>query len=620
MKKIISLLSTLSLVASVFALDLSFRITPQMIFTQGQYYGNYIGASLQTDVKFFNLLNVGLEGSYLTTKPDNVDKNINLFNAGLGAGVVYSPFSRLSVGAGAAFGVSILSTDIISESISDLYWRGYGEVGFRITPTLTINATGGYSSYILNNGSPVFSGPFAGVSVQINTVVGNKGSGACDVDFRQDGNVYPLFQQVYRQSPVGSVTVTNGESAEIRNVYVSFRAGKYTSSALRSEKINNIKPMGRVDFPLYVDFSSELLKFSENGKLSGEIVIEYELVGKKKVSVQPISLSVSNRNAYVWGNNESLAAFVSSETPEILEYAKYVAGVARNDLYSGMNRNIQFAAAMFESLRASGITYSGDKTTPYKEYHLSNKTDFIQYPLQTMNFLGGDLDDIGILLASCLESVGVSTGFIPYDDDFIVLVGMDIKPNQAGNHFGDLEGLIIDENNVFFALSMANFSKGFVRSRSEGAKLIKKILSDAEHEYEYILVHDVWEVYPSAIYTGTGSTLLKPVQNIVVKNMSSSINDYIAVDLDAVIKNAKSEGNTNKIGMAYVRSGHYSEALNEFNKGAAKGNVASMNNMGNVLLIQKDYAGAAYWFKRVLAKEPENATALAGLEKANSKL
>ena len=94
--------------------------------------------------------------------------------------------------------------------------------------------------------------------------------------------IYPLFQQVYRITPVTIAQITNGESAEMRNVTVSFRAGKYTSSALKSEVVPVIKRMKTFDIPLYVDFSSELLIFSENGMLSGEVVIEYELLGKKK--------------------------------------------------------------------------------------------------------------------------------------------------------------------------------------------------------------------------------------------------------------------------------------------------------------------------------------------------
>ena len=62
-----------------------------------------------------------------------------------------------------------------------------------------------------------------------------------------------------------------------------------------------------------------------------------------------------------------------------------------------MNRNIQFAASMFEALRSSGLVYSNDKQTPYKTFHLSGEQDYILYPLQTMDFSSGNLDELGIL-------------------------------------------------------------------------------------------------------------------------------------------------------------------------------------------------------------------------------
>ena len=135
---------------------------------------------------------------------------------------------------------------------------------------------------MVHNGNPVLSGPFAGLSIKFNFSTGKSARAACYADLDNSGDIYPLFQQVYRITPVAIAQITNGESAEIRNVTVSFRAGKYTSSALKSEVVPVIKRMKTFDIPLYVDFSSELLKFSENGMLSGEVVIEYELLGKKK--------------------------------------------------------------------------------------------------------------------------------------------------------------------------------------------------------------------------------------------------------------------------------------------------------------------------------------------------
>ncbi|MCR5188419.1 MAG: tetratricopeptide repeat protein [Treponema sp.] len=623
MKKIISAFaSCVILLSTAFSFDFSLRVSPVVTFPTQNHYSLGFGGYAQADLLLFNLVTVGLEGGFISETPENFSSSINFTSGGLGLGAYYNPFSRLYLGAGAAIGLYNYSFETASgaRSASDLYWRAYGEAGFRFNPTITLSATGGYVSYMIANSSPVLSGPFAGLSVKFNFSAGKSAKGACYADIDSNGAIYPLFQQVYRISPIANATIVNGESAEIRKVKVSFRAGKYTSSALQSEVIPVINRMKKVEVPLYVDFSSELLRFNENGMLSGELVIEYELLGKKKTSIQNLTLEVTNRNSYVWGNNESFAAFISPDTPEVLEYAKYVAGIARNDLYTGMNRNIQFAASMFEALRTSGLVFSDDKQTPYVKYHLSTEDDYIQYPLQTMDFSSGDLDELGILLASCLESVGVETAYMPLDDDFIVFVGMGIKPTAVNNHFGDEESVVVTEDNVYFGLSMAEFSKGFVRSRAKAAELIKKCNNDTENDYEFIATHDAWTIYPPAVYTGSGESLKKPGQAEIKRLTANAVQDYINTDIAKVIQNARASGDSNKIGLAYVKAARYSDAKAEFQKGANTGNVAAINNLANVYFIEKNYSAAISQYKRVLQLDPENKTALRGLENCNSKL
>lgn len=627
-KKVLSTILSIFVIFNINALDMSVRISPDSVFPLQDKYEPAFGGILQFDFDLFDLITAGIEvGDFAEAPTGMQDKLVNFSHFGLGVGAYYNVFSRMYVGAGAGLGLYMLSFESTNEagetstsSTSDMYYRAYGEIGFRINPTVTISGTGGYISYNISNSTPSMSGPYAGVSVKLNFSTGKTAKNACYANISQNGHVYPLFQQVYRYSPVATATIVNGESAEIRNVTVSFRAGKYTSSALKSDVIPMIKKMQSYEVPLTVDFSSELLRFNENSRISGELVIEYELLGKKKTSVQTVSFSVSNRNTYVWGNNESIAAFISPDTPEILEYAKYVAGIARNDLYTGMNRNIQFAAAMFEALRSSGLTFSDDKTTPYSEYHLSDEADFIQYPLQTMDFSSGDLDELGILYASCLESVGVETAFIPLADDFLVLVGLGAKPSAAGNHFGDINSVAVTEDNVYFALSMAEFTKGFAKSRAQGAKLIAQCNTDEEGFYEFIITRDAWAIYPPAVFTGSGEALAKPAQSEIQRLTKAALQDYINTDLTTVIANARASGDSNKLGVAYVRAGRYADAKAEFTKGANAGNISAINNLANVYFIEKNYPAAVAQYKRALQIDPNNKTALKGLENSNSKI
>ena len=562
-KTLLSLVLFCSMLGSIFAVDFSLRFNPGAAIPLQKYYKPAVNITVQGDVLLFDLLSTGLEGGFLMEKPNKSDFPVNFLYGGLGLGIYHNLFSRFYAAAGGGFGAYtyFFQEGNETERASDLYWRGYGEFGFRFNPTLTLSLNGGFNSYMVKGSKAVISGPVAGISLRINFSTKGSSKNACYATIRQEADVYPLFMQLYKNDPVATIVLTNGESAEIRNVTVSFTAGKYTSSALKSEPIPMLKKMQNATVDLTVDFSSDLLSFAENGMISGNLVIEYELLGKKKTAVQGISLSVSNRNSYIWGDTESLAAYISPDTPEVLEYAKYVAGIARNDLYSGMNRNLQFAAAMFDSLKSSGIVYSGDQTTPYASYHLGSEADYIQYPLQTMDFSSGDLD-------------------------------------------------------------MANFGSGFTKSRSKAAELIKKINTsdDEDSWYEFIETRYAWDNYPPAIYTGYGDVLPKPTQATVQSLFKAAVTDYINADLSVVIKRARDSGDANRLGLAYVRAGQYTNAKNEFAKGVAKGNVSAMNNLGNVYMIEKNYSAAEKQYKQVLAIEPNNQTALSGLENVRSML
>ena len=213
--------------------------------------------------------------------------------------------------------------------------------------------------------------------------------------------------------------------------------------------------------------------------------------------VEPVIVSVNNRNAFTWGDNASLAAFISPDSQEVAAFAKEVAGITRNNLYTGMNANLQYAVGMVEALKLIGLGYSGDIVTPYAYYHDSFEMDSIQYPLQTLQYLSGDYDDLGILLCSCLQTVNVPTGYMPLKDDFIVLVKLDISANQALSNFASTDGLIIDEetDSVYLALSMAKLEKGFTASYKAGSEAVAKCFSDEESYYEFIDTTYAWNSY-----------------------------------------------------------------------------------------------------------------------------
>ncbi|WP_407398604.1 tetratricopeptide repeat protein [Treponema sp.] len=616
MKKVFALALSVFVSCSAFAVDVSLRVTPGLVMPSENYETGFMGI-VQGDLDLFGFMTAGVEGLFSTVKPEGVSESLNIYGGGLGLGAYFYPLSRLYLGVGGSYGIYSFSTKLNGETknASDMYYRGYGEVGFRFNPTVTVNAVGGYNSFNISDNDPLLKGMFAGIGTKINFSTGKKSSGGFSVSLEQTDAAFPIYMSAYRNFPIGTLTIRNTEGADVTDVHVSFRAGKYTASTYKSAVIPKLRKYKTVQVPLLADFSQEILRFTEDGKILGEVVIEYNFLGSKKESVHSVVLDVYNRNAFMWADPAAMASFISPDTPEIQEFAKYVAGFARNNFKTGINRNLVIAAHMSEAVRLSKISIEKDESSPYEEYHRQMTVDSIKYPLQTMNMMGGDLDEIGILLASCLESVGVGTGYIPLDDDMIVLVDMGIKPTGAGNNFTDTSGLIIDSEKVYFGISVKSLPKGFTRARKDAFNTIKKILSDKEALLEFYDTHSLWEVYSPSVYTGSTGIFTRPSQSQIEKAAVASVDEYINTEIEGVIVNARKSGDPNKIGMALVRVGRYSEAKNEF---AKSNSIQAMNNLANVYLLEKNYNAARAQFERVLAKDPENKTAKKGVEKCKS--
>ncbi|WP_294428742.1 hypothetical protein [uncultured Treponema sp.] len=614
MKKVVLAgLAALTLTGQISALDFAFRLTPVMNFPKEENLGTGFGGFLNADIDLFNFVTLGVEGGYNSIKEESLDKNYDILMGGATLGLYYYPFSRLYLSANGSYGIQKISIDApsVTSDSRGTYYRAFGELGFRFTPGFVMSAVGGCQSFKIE-GSPFISSNFAGLSAKFNFST-NSSASSDDfwVSFEQDSAAFPVYASMYSQVPLGYATLRNVSSAEVRDVHISFRAGKYTSAEKECEVLSILNRYSKVEIPVYADFSPEILRYSEDGKINGELVISYTFLGKRKTEVQNIVFDVKHRNSFMWSDSASLACFIDNGATEILETAKYMAGAEITNLKAGINSPFQYAAAIMEGLRLAGIVYSEDTVTPYTTFRSTEDIDSIQYPLQTLNLLCGDYDDLGILVCSCLESFGIGTGFVAMDDDFIVLVDTGIAPEKKGNQFTGND-VITDENTSWLGLSMKNFGKGFTQARIEAAKQLKKMQKDPESPYELVDVHAAWEAYPPVTFSGYRGSYKNPSKDAIIKAVNEDINYYINNDLATLIKKFRSSGDTKHLADTYVRAGMYNDAIAEYQK---LNSIAAWNNMAMVYTTQKSYKSALSMYNRVLAKEPENRTALAGKKK-----
>lgn len=639
MKKILTFIGVLLLCASSFATEITLKITPTAMFPflsgEKKYEVAGGGGFVDVGVNFLGFLNAGPEFGFIVLPKNNgknlesgVDPNLFIVPVGAQIGAFFSPISRLELDAGLGLGAYAGITNNAETHYAPWY-RAYTDINFKINTKVSVglNASWFNCQYNTYFGNPGAAGLTAGVSITIKFDT-QKISGNVDATAEYDDSVFPLLYTIYKNDPIGTITISNDEAAEIRNVVVKFRAEGYTASEQECGQLRVINKHESEEVMLYADFTDKVLRFSESGKISGEVVVEYELLGDSRVAVIPVTIPVYNRNSMRWIDPAVVASFVSSNSQEIMELSKFIVGVARSHSRTGLNRNMQYAMYVYEGIRDMGIVCEENSDTPYNETHLDlTALDYIQYPYQTLSYRSGDKDDIAILLMSMLESVGINAAFIPLDDDIIVAVDLGEATSSTLSLYSQTNRILVVNDEAWIPLSVKAISESFADSWTIGSQKVNAHI-DAEDDVEFIVLSDAWQNYPPSGFSTGETTTKTPLESelaaLVEKDITAYINEEFGPQIAAVQSRIKKEGISitlyNQLGLLYVRAGMYSNAIPVYEVSAKMGSVAAMNNLGNIYSLQKQYNAAKKWYENALAVDPNNETARKNLEKIATEL
>ena len=293
-KNLAVLIAGFILISQLSAYELSFKLIPSLFLpntlvkplsdrvseiNKDFFEPVAFGATFDAGFVFDNTFEVGPEfGFYYMSKANsNEDMKKEGFSTyilgfpiGFSASYSFYPVSRIQFTAGLTAGISFLiqkSTDIDATILFNPYYRMYVQGAFRINPNLNIIADVSLQDYQYNSffKNPMAAGISFGAGIQYK-IDSKKSTGSVTGTLEQDEPVFPLFYTVYKSNPVGTITITNDETSEIRNVIVKFRAGDYTASEMLCGTIPLIKKHKSEQISLYADFSDVILQFSEEGK------------------------------------------------------------------------------------------------------------------------------------------------------------------------------------------------------------------------------------------------------------------------------------------------------------------------------------------------------------------
>ena len=217
-------------------------------------------------------------------------------------------------------------------------------------------------------------------------------------------DIYPAYYQFYNTYPIALAVIKNTAAYPIEiNVHSEIK--EYSERKQESGFIR-IEAGETKDIPIQALFGDKLLASTKRNPAVIDLQIEARAgsLVKKNISLNVI---VHSRNAWN-GEINRLGFFLTPDDDEIMQYSRDITVNIKPD--ENTVKNIAIASAIFEDLKKKDIVYQSDPNIPFY------KDDYVQFARETLNRRSGDCDDLVVLYASLLESVGIKTAFVDVQD------------------------------------------------------------------------------------------------------------------------------------------------------------------------------------------------------------
>ncbi|MBN1350576.1 transglutaminase domain-containing protein [candidate division KSB1 bacterium] len=218
-------------------------------------------------------------------------------------------------------------------------------------------------------------------------------------------DIYPAFYKHYADFPVGWVTLKN-TTRKLIEARVAIQNYEYMTHATYTDFVE-IAPRSAKTIPVTALFNENITRVRAAKPATIDFIIETRTIDQFRFT-KSTKCVIHSRNGWN-GDVSKLKFFV---TPTELTIMDLTRSFLKTDSVSAQTdtlnepENLVRARKIFERIKKQGIRYEPDPNMPYY------KNDYVQYPNETLERKTGDCDDLAVLYASMLESVGIRTAFI----------------------------------------------------------------------------------------------------------------------------------------------------------------------------------------------------------------
>jgi len=342
-----------------------------------------------------------------------------------------------------------------------------------------------------------------------------------------------FYRQYATPSPLcGELVLTSKHDNELQ-ISVSLFVPKYmdapteVAKEVRLSAAESGQESGKVTIPLSLKFNDKMQSLVDDVQTQAEITITYSYLKRTRELkwTELLNLRRMGKVAY----HERLApmvAFIDPDDSVVRNFANAVVSMPleiESDSLAKIcraNDNIFKAMLIFEALNVHGVKYKEYPDKPFQSiygkeyvagtasypYTLPNPPDLwyidlngpfkdARYPRDLLSAADrtGDCDDVSVLYASLLETLGIRTQLVDVGESVFVMFDSGLSENDIKLLQLPPELFIEDSETFWVPVEVTRYGDLFVQAWKEGTFQYES--ANKQGTLQLVDVHDAWETY-----------------------------------------------------------------------------------------------------------------------------
>ena len=408
-------------------------------------------------------------------------------------------------------------------------------------------------------------------------------------------DIFPSRLGSYARDTLATLTLTS--SAPVDNVRISVsEPALFPAPAGRT--VSKL-PAGSTALGVAaVPASAPCMAATTPKTLYGSVSVSAKTGGREITRILTAPLLLQDRGAMDWNVPEALAGFVTPRDPAVLTFAR---GAVRQ-LPTGADRleSLAEGLAVFESMRAAGFRYVKDPAAVPGALVL----DRVQFPAESFTTLTGDCDDLTVLYAALLSSLGIDCAALVYRDHVQPLFSTGLPAKNRTVVSADTAQTVIWRDEVWIPVEATALGESFADAWRTAAAEYGNALA-AGTPVTVVDFVQAWNRYP-AVDPGIPARETRVADTATVAASLRALDAVQATVRSAVLEKLATQGTPaarRTAAMLLVRDGRYSDAARAFESLAATGDFHDASDAASALLLAGDVEEASARLDGLFTKE-----------------